>query len=998
MRKSVWLLSAGLFALSTPAFAQGTEPAPTSPAPSEAATPATDPLDAAAVDEGEVIVVTAQGRNQILEDVPIAVTAIGAETLQNSGANDIRQLNQLAPSLLVSTTGSETNTAARVRGIGTVGDNPGLESSVAIFVDGVYRSRSGIGMNELGELERIEVLRGPQGTLFGRNASAGLIHIFSKKPAYEFEAYGEGTIGNYDLRRVSGGVTGPIGDTGWAYRVDVVGVKRDGFYDDEANDVTVNNRKRFFTRGQLLYQPNDQLSVRLIGDYTRRDERCCAAVFVNNDINDNIGNLNNPSTPLSPLQTNGNNIINVLRDLGQNLDAFDDPYSRDVSVTPGRGYGGKTKDGGVSAEVNYDFGNMELTSITAYRGYKASQGGDLDYGTVDILYRDDDDNAFRRFSTFSQELRLQGSAFNQRLDWLVGGYFADERLKVTDNLRFGSQYGRFATCRIISGGGLAGLYSPASPNCVFPGIGPATIVGASNADVLAGFNNLDGLNDLGSTKDRYFQKSLNWALFTHNIFHITDQIDATIGVRYTHESKKFRALFGNDNTVCTANQALLLDDLASPNPTTRALAGALIGLSCQGNSTAELNNVKIHDKSSEHKFTGTGVLSYKPMDDLMLYASYSRGYKAGGFNLDRSALKSPILPFGGEAGAQALVGNLQFDPETVNAYEIGGKFSTRGITFNVALFREDFYNFQLNTFDGTVFIVQNINGCSNNLHGLDEDQSKFSTAPNFTPVSVANPLGAASTGFCDNDDVTWGVRSQGIELEASVRPMRDLRVNAGLTLANTKYNKNLVGTDDGAPLNPALRELPGSRVSNAPKAVITGALTYTPPIGGNGLSGLIYVDGRYSSHYNTGSDLFPQKGQDSYTVINGRIGIRGPDERWAVELWAQNLFNKDYTQVAFNSPFQEGAATAPFTDPAYPGGRQIFSAFLSEPRTFGLTVRARFSAPPAAPAVEPAPPPPPPPPPPPATQTCPDGSVILATDTCPPPPPPPPPPPAPERG
>ena len=109
-----------------------------------------------------------------------------AETLQNSGANDIRQLNQVAPSLLVSSTGSEANGSARIRGIGTVGDNPGLESSVPVFIDGVYRSRSGIGLNELGEIERVEVQRGPQGTLGGRNSSAGLISIYSKKPIFHF--------------------------------------------------------------------------------------------------------------------------------------------------------------------------------------------------------------------------------------------------------------------------------------------------------------------------------------------------------------------------------------------------------------------------------------------------------------------------------------------------------------------------------------------------------------------------------------------------------------------------------------------------------------------------------------------------------------------------------------------------------------------------------------------------------------------------------------------
>ena len=187
-------------------------------------------------------------------------------------------------------------------------------------------------------------------------------------------------------------------------------------------------------------------------------------------------------------------------------------------------------------------------------------------------------------------------------------------------------------------------------------------------------------------------------------------------------------------------------------------------------------------------------------------------------------------------------------------------------------------------------------------------------------------------------------------------------------------------------------------MSNAPGLVATGAISYTPAIGSSGLSALFYVDGRYSSKYNTGSDLFPQKGQEAYALVNARLGLRGPDETWAVELWAQNLLKKNYTQVAFNSPFQEGATGAPFTDPTYPGGRQIFSAYLAEPRTYGLTLRGRFSAPRAAPAAYVAPPAPPPLAP--ATQTCPDGSVILATDVCPalPEPVAPPPAPVPERG
>ncbi|OAN59975.1 TonB-dependent receptor [Sphingomonas sp. TDK1] len=897
-----------VMALAAPAYAQDT-----SNEPQDAAAPRGTQSD-------NEIIVTAQGRAQALADVPLAVSAVSAETLQQTGANDIRALNQVAPSLLVSSTGSEANGSARIRGIGTVGDNPGLESSVAVFIDGVYRSRSGIGLNELGEIERIEVLRGPQGTLFGRNASAGIISITSKAPSPTFSAGAEATYGNYDTIRLQGYVNIPLSTT-VSGRVDGVYMKRDGFYHDVTNNRDVNNRDRYFVRGQLLFEPSNDLRIRLIGDYTRRKEDCCAAIYVDQSMNPNIGDLNNPGA---------NNIVRVLRDLGQPMAAFSNPYSRNIYTNAGRSYGGVTKDWGGSAQVDWTLGDVKLTSITAYRNYFASQGADTDYSAIDILYRAPNADSSRKFETFSQELRLNGTAFNDKLDWLVGGYFANEDLTVVDNLRFGNQYGRFATCRIISGGGLAALYNPAAPGCL--AARPA-LFGAASPLIYAAFDRLDGINDRGTTRDLFKQNSRNWALFTHNIFHVAKALDLTLGLRYTNERKRLNATFGNDNTACVANQTSLLP-LRSVAALTAVVDG-ILGLSCQGNTTSELNGAAIHDTRKEDEFTGTAILSYKPTDDLLVYGSYSRGYKAGGFNLDKSALKVPILPFAAAGGAQALVSNLQFAPETNDAFELGLKYSTRAFSLNVSAFRQQFKNFQLNTFNGTVFLVQNINGCTAGLNGGDRDQSKFSSAGNFNAA-------AASTGTCSASNVSYGVVSQGVELEASLVPVRDFRVGLGLTYSDTHYRNQLVGSDRGAPLDQALRLLPVKNLSNAPEIVTTASVAWTPKLGNSGLSGLVYFDTRMTSDYNTGSDLFPQKAQDGYVLVNGRIGIRGKEERWAIELWGQNLLNQNYTQVVFNSPFQEGAASAPFTDPRYPGGRQIFSAYLAEPRTYGVTVRTRF--------------------------------------------------------
>ena len=945
MRKSMWLLSAGLVAMSMPAFAQETtegSPSTAAEGPTDAAAVDEPPAEEAAVEE-DAIIVTATRRNEALSDVPLAVSAVSGDTLQNTGAVDIRGLNQVSPSLLVSSTSSEAGASvARIRGIGTVGDNAGLESSVAVFIDGVYRARTGTALTELGPVDRIEVLRGPQGTLFGRNASAGLIHVITAKPRFTREIYGEATLGNYDLRRVELGATGPVTES-LAARIDAIWMQRDGYLDDVISGGDYNDRNRYLVRGQLLYQPNDNLSVRLIADYAKKNEQCCAAVY--QPVEDRVAT--GPNTYLPQPST----IAGILRGLGGVI--LDDPYDRNISVTPGRSFNQDVVDYGASLETTYDFGAAELTSITAYRYNDYERGLDADFNNLDILYRDGSGGSANTFKTFTQELRLQGEIWGGRLDWLVGGYLANEKLDVTDNLAYGADYSRYANCLVaanfaaafINSGNatLAGLGStlvnPTNPTCFNPASAGALFPFAgANATALAAFAGLNlsggggpnfgafpftnsGYTNLAIASgagaltfdgveldDRFLQTSNNWALFTHNIFEITDGLKLTVGARYTRERKKLEMNLKDNNSLCAFYSAFI---------------PALQQLPCVIPS-APGGNYSSDGTKTEGKLSGTVVLSWKPIDSILAYASYSKGYKAGGFNLDRSALQR-------SNGTGAIINNgstraLRFDPELNDAFELGLKYDGPGIDVNIALFRQDFKDFQLNTFNGINFEVENINSCS---------------ALDVTDGDVDN---SGATGACVGK-IRSGVRSTGIEFEIFTRPFTNANFNLGLTYADTRYRNNLVGAI-GEPISAQLFQLSNRPISNASELVTTASFSWTPPIGSTGMRGLFYIDGRQMSRFNTGSDLDIEKTQKGFGVINGRIGLRGRDNRWGVELWAQNLLDTKFKQVAFDMPLQgsctERGAQAGFCSPTPNRTTQLFGAFLGEPRTFGVTVRGKM--------------------------------------------------------
>jgi outer membrane receptor protein involved in Fe transport len=801
------------------------------------------------------IVVTAQKREQNLQDVPVVVTAVGAKLLQDTGVKDIKDLTILTPGLTVTSTASEASTTARIRGVGTVGDNPGLESSVGVVIDGVYRPRNGVSFGDLGEMERIEVLKGPQGTLFGKSTSAGVINIITKEPEFAFGGSAEATIGNFNAHALAASVTGPLaGSEKLAGRLYVAARERDGY-----NDVVTGNgpSKRdqdadqgFYTvRGQLLFIPDDKATFKLIGDYTKRAENCCGAVQIRTG----------PTAGILALLNGGPAVATTA-----------DPYAR-VAYS-NRGAPSSVEDKGVSLQgvIDTDFG--QITSISAIRNWRTDNGQDSDFTTADLAYRVKDGTNYAEFTTFSQEIRLAGQT--EKFDWLVGAFLADERLDNKANFLYGNNYEQYLG-RLLSRSGA----NPA---------GVANFVAlllnrAPNTSFVGG----QGLHD------QYKQRATTVAGFTNNTWHVTDAFDITAGLRYSIDKKDL------DTYQTTSDGGVACGTALSPAGQARiagivgaANAGTVIGNLCLPWANPLFNGRGTNQKRSDKEWSGTIKASYRFSPEVFTYASYARGYKGGGFNLDRTQ-SSNGLPSGGPGVVP--INDTSFAAEFVDSYEVGMKNTlfNRSVLFNVTGFYQKFSDFQLNTFLGTSFAVRSV--------------------PEVTSKGV-------------DVDFIW------------FTPVRGLSIQSGLSYAKTQYGDDAIPND---PTN-ALALLPGSRLSLAPEWSGSASLTYEHQVG-DAMKARFNIGGKYSSDYNTGSDLFPPKEQKAYTLVNARVALGAQDDHWTVELWGQNLFNEKYTQVAFNG-FLQGASGLSATNATYvPANDTItYDAFLGAPRTYGLTLRSKF--------------------------------------------------------
>ncbi len=829
--------------------------------------------------------VTAQKREEALQDVPIAVTAVSEQLLQDTGVRDIKDLQVLVPGMTVTSTQSEAITTARIRGIGTVGDNVGLESSVGVVIDGVYRPRNSVGFGDLGQLERIEVLKGPQGTVFGKNTSAGVINVVTRRPSYTQGVEGEITAGNYNALGVSASYNDAISDTA-AFNIYAAKRKRDGWMDVRTGNgprrETDDYDQNFHTlRGKLLFEPTDTFELLLAADYTSREENCCTAVQTT------VG-----GTAAAINAVGGGRAIAA---------PGDDPFDR-VAYS-NRPTTQDIKDKGISAEINWEpggLGGATLTSITAFRDWQAINGLDYDFTTADILYRNaDEDESFTGFETFSQEFRLTGST--DRIDWMFGAFYSDEDLTRRETYRMGAAYEPYLSSLVGSRvlGQLAAQLGPLglSVDTSNPALFLSQVSGQPFGTNFAGLGALD----------RYKQNAKSTALFTNNTWHATDALDVTVGLRYTIEEKKLDSVYSNPNGsigcgATLANPAARVGGALAaripgftslPGTTQAGILGAvapqIAGFMCLPWANVQHNGRVTHQEREEKEWSGTLKAAYRWSDNVMTYASAARGYKGGGFNLDRVQSQ-----FGRSSDGQGIVpvNDTSFPGEFVDSFELGAKttWADGNLLLNATLFHQKYEDFQLNSFLGTSFVVRSI--------------------PEVT--------------------------SQGIDTEIMWQPasMRGLMLQGGLMYADTKYGDNIPGGDFLAPTG-QLYKLPGAQMSFAPKWSGSAAVTYEWDWG-SALMGRFNIGGKYMSEYNTGSDLDTEKMQDAYTIFNARFGLGSQNGRWMVELWATNLTDEEYVQVGFDGPLQAVGSPQP-GDPL-----NTYNAFLGAPRMYGMTLRLRY--------------------------------------------------------
>lgn len=823
-------------ALTTPAFAQDEE------------------TEAQATRNADnVIIVTATRRAQDVQDIPLAVTAIAPQQLEAQRVVNIQQISALAPSFTASQAQLASGSVVlRVRGIGTTSNNIGFESAVGIFIDGAYQARPGVALSEFVDVERVEVLRGPQGTLFGRNTSAGALNITNARPdVTEFGGFVNAEYGNFDEISLQGAVNLPIVKDTVAVRLTGAYRERDGFLDvvdrtgrkvGETNDVD-----QWLVRGQIGWDTESGLRGRIIADYSKSQSSCCGAIELYQS-----PLVTGGAYAAVGLGANGGNGQPSVSVAPRDNAAFERAMDNRI-VSANFAPEADIDNYGVTGELEFPLSdNADLIFIGSYRKYQSFERYDSDFTGLDIF---NVDALNLEIDNWTAELRLQGETFGGKLNYMIGGFYSDEQIDQSVSFALGQDYGENVGALLFPATG--GALGP-NPLTVFTGRDPA---GTTNTN-------------------RFQQDAKSYAIFTHNSLEITDGLELTLGARYSWEDKSggFTQTAVN-NQICPATLNAIGAG-TGPAVVPAALRPTFVALGCFGfTAPASLPQAAVlplprtfQSNFEDEELIYTIKLGYEFSPFVTSYASFTHGYKAGGINLDTTAAVGGADP--------------SFLSEEVDAWELGVKGQTPNgaLTVNIAAFYEEFTNFQVLEFTGTAFATFNVpiaetRGVEIESLIRPSDELTFNLAATFLEASYpedcagtqASPQVVSLCGY----DLTNAPRVIALAGAMWEKPISD---SAEFFITGQVRMEGDQRTSTQAIVPPTV-------AAGSSQAAVIAAAAAQP---------LIVADV-----------------QDGKAFVNLRAGLRFADGAYAIEGWVNNLTDEVVRGVTFNTTLRgSGAANS----------------------------------------------------------------------------------------
>jgi len=816
-------LAMGLYA--GPAAAQN-QPAPAAPQ----AAPATDTAPAANSGSDTNIVITAQKRSENVQKVPISIAAFSGQTLAKSNVTDIAQLGKLASNYQATKSVQSSFMRVNIRGIGAIG-NTTIEPSVAIFVDGAYVPRAGAVVSSLLDIESVEVLRGPQGTLFGRNASVGALSLHSAAPKLgDLSGRITGEVGSFDRFKADGFVNVPVGDHA-AFRFAGLHQSLQGPWHNKLDG------KRYGGTTDNVFRGSFRAEVGPVDWVFRAD----------------YSKISGDGIPDIELDKNSVNAVGLAR-LQALLAGGPDTNFNDRNFNQFVTADLHDRQWGVNSTLSWNVGGgSTVRLIDSYRDWKNTQlDGDVVFSPAPVISR------HGNFASKSQNHELQfisptRSWLDGHFDMVAGLYYFSEKYNLGENFDMNTQY-----CNVA-------FFPPVFP---FTALKPAC-----NRFLTANGGHFDNATD-----QNVFQKVDSYAGYAQGNIYLNDQFFATLGGRYTKDKKE-----------------------GTYEQTVQPGAAPFIGA-----GIFRAPEALIFPKLDESRFTYRLGLNYQATKDALIYASYSTGYKSGGYNSGGGSKSLSVVDANGNLVSTKRV----FAPETVKDWEAGAKTSwlDHKLTLNLNFYRMDISGYQDRAFDGVSFTVLN----------------------------------------------AGKLRQQGFEFDGVARPFGGLSLFASVAYLDSKFldYPNAPGLPGCAPNAAgavpgvcsavglgATQDLRGKPAPNSPKWSGRLGLDWTGHVGEgwtwDATSNLSFFSKQYEGII---TDDNPQTLEPSYAVLGARLSVSTPDNRWTASIFGNNLLNKQYGLANLYQPLDSSML---LRNEVFPGSTAVRRQH-ADPRSLGASLTFRY--------------------------------------------------------